>query len=219
MCRLALGNRSMRRLLNNSAGKTLLVVCGVVSSNCVRAPDAQLSGLAAQQRCQQTRAVVRSADELVAVQHCTTLASLRVAGGHALQLSALTQLREVGGDVHIGPTVDLGEVQLPALARIGGALRIAGNLQLGGVYLPALTTSVDVQVTDNPTLATIAVPQLRGASSCRLARNVALEVVLTPAFHARCELRNLPQLHTWSAPAVTQARAVVEMCPRLVETQ
>src|SRR3954466_6112625 len=88
--------------------------------------------------CPAERAVVARPADLARLASCATLGGLTVRSGAALDLSALRALTAITGDLVIGPTVAIEDVELPALQTVGGAIHVVGNGLLRRLALPRL---------------------------------------------------------------------------------
>jgi hypothetical protein len=129
--------------------------------------------------CPADRAVVvaRPAD-LARLASCATLRGLTVRSGAALDLSVLRALTAITGDLVIGPTVAVEDVDLPALRTVGGAIRVVGNGLLRRVRLPVLEQAGQIVIDGNPAVAAIALPRLRTVhGALRITDNAALELI------------------------------------------
>jgi hypothetical protein len=129
--------------------------------------------------CPTDRAVVvaRQAD-LARLASCATLPGLTVRSGAALDLSALRALTAITGDLGIGPTVAVEDVDLPALRTVGGAIRVVGNGVLRRLHLPVLEQAGAVVIDGNPVVTAIALPQLQAVhGALHITDNAALELI------------------------------------------
>ena len=121
---------------------------------------------------------VASRGDLVRLASCATLRGLTVRSGAALDVSALRALTTITGDLVIGPTVAVEDVELPALRTVGGAIRVVGNGLLRQLRLPRLERAGDVVIDGNPVVATIALPRLQSVhGALRITDNASLELV------------------------------------------
>jgi hypothetical protein len=108
---------------------------------------------------------------------CATVASLTIRTGAALDLAPLASLREITGDLTIGPTVGLDDLTLANLRAVGGALHIVGNGLAQGVFLRQLARAGHITIDGNPALTTIALPALAAATSLHITDNASLELL------------------------------------------
>lgn len=107
--------------------------------------------------------VLGGQDDVDAARGCLTIESLTIRTGAALDLSPLKRLHVVLGDVSVGPSVALEELQLPQLYSVG-TLTIAGNNDLHGVILPKLASARGIRIENNIALATVRLPALAKVS-------------------------------------------------------
>jgi hypothetical protein len=109
-------------------------------------------------RCDQR--VLSSQADVAAFATCPVAPALAIRTGAELDLSGLSGLREVEGDLVIGPSVGLATVELAGLERVGGTLRFVGNGSLGAVVLPRLTRAGAIEVQGNVELRMLRLPAL-----------------------------------------------------------
>jgi len=167
-------------------------------------------------------AVVAGQEDVAAAAGCSSLASLTIRTGMALDLSPLGRLHSVRGAIAIGPSVGLAEVSLPRLTT-AGSIRIVANGNLGGVFLPRLEHCDRIEIEGNGAQATLSLPVLRGPiARLSIADNPALELVDLSALTEVGELaieRN-PKLAMIEADALTRAASVrIERNAALSEDQ
>ncbi|HET9990939.1 MAG TPA: hypothetical protein VFQ65_20550, partial [Kofleriaceae bacterium] len=119
------------------------------------------------ERCQDGRIVVLdSQDAVLHFAGCKVAAGLVVRTGASIDLGPLRELEEITGDLVVGPTVGIEEVELNRVRKIGGAVRVSKNPSLRGLFLPRLENAGRIFVEDNGALTTIALPRIdtvRGA--------------------------------------------------------
>lgn len=120
--------------------------------------------------------ILRQAD-VEALRGCQVLHSLSVRSAAELDLEALSRLREIAGDLVVGPTITLNALSLPALQNIGGRLRLSGNGTLSSVVLAQLTRASTIELVSNPSLVALSVPRLANTTLAGMA-NGSLELVL-----------------------------------------
>ena len=108
---------------------------------------------------------------------CARVPGLTIRTGAPLDLSKLTALSVIDGDLVIGPTLAITTIALPALTEVTQTIRIAGNGELAGVFLPALRRVGALEVADDPGLLTFSAPALTEVvGPITLARLPSLEV-------------------------------------------
>ncbi len=128
--------------------------------------------------CPADRVVVARPADVARLARCATLRGLTVRSGAALDLSALRALTAITGDLVIGPTVAVEDVDLPALRTVGGAIRVVGNGLLQRLRLPSLERAGTVVIDGNAVVTTIALPRLRAVhGALRITDNAALELI------------------------------------------
>jgi hypothetical protein len=163
-----------------------MIASAVTAAACVWtgcAPAASAPAAPAAPACAATEAVViASQADVTRLASCTTLHSLTIRTGAALDLAKLRALTTLTGDLVIGPTVAVEDVTLGSLRAIDGAIRVAGNGLLQGVFLPKLERAGAITVDGNVALTTLSLPHvtaLRGA--LRVTDNASLELIDIPA--------------------------------------
>src|SRR4051794_34551646 len=77
--------------------------------------------------CPAGAALVASRGDLARLASCATLRGLTVRSGAELDVSELRALTAITGDLVIGPTVAIEDVQFAGLRSVSGAIRVAGN--------------------------------------------------------------------------------------------
>jgi hypothetical protein len=121
-------------------------------------------------------------EDITAVATCGRAAGVRSRTGAELDLSAWTALREISGDLEIGPTVAIDTVVLDGLVTVGGAIRVANNGSLRGLYFAGLESVGRLEIANNPVLETVSAPRLGSVESeLVIADNNALATVLVPS--------------------------------------
>jgi hypothetical protein len=177
--------------------------------------------------CPEREAMVASRGDLARLVSCATLRGLTVRSGAALDVSALGALTTITGDLVIGPTVAIEDVQLRGLRTVGGAIRVVGNGLLRGLYLPRLERAGAIAIDGNAALTTISLPQLavvRGA--LRITDDASLEAVELSALMSldqelvfagvpRLELVDVEQLAHVAAVRLDAPRLSPEIAERL----
>jgi hypothetical protein len=122
--------------------------------------------------------LVASRGDLERLASCGTLRGLTVRSAAALDVSELRALTAITGDLVIGPTVAVEDVELPALHTVGGAIRVVGNGLLRQLRLPRLERAGEVVIDGNPVVATIALSRLQTVhGALRITDNAALELL------------------------------------------
>jgi hypothetical protein len=150
---------------------------------------------------------------------CETAGRVAIRTGAPLDVSTM-RLREVSGDLVIGPSVGVDEIRLPELREIHGALRVVGNGDLHGLYLPALVRVARIEIAGNVALTTIALPKLAAVDGgIAITDNSDLEMIDTPALTTiggSLAIANDPNLALVEMPTLARAGSVrVEACPKL----
>lgn len=162
---------------------------------------------------------IASRGDLVRLASCATLRGLTVQSGAALDVSALRALTTITGDLVIGPTLAVEDVELPALRTVGGAIRVVGNGLLRQLRLPRLERAGDVVIDGNPVVATIALPRLQAVQGAlRVTDNAALELLDLAALATVDQALVLtadPSLSLVEAEQLQHAAAVSIDAPRL----
>jgi hypothetical protein len=106
------------------------------------------------------------------------LSGVAIRTGATITVAPLRELEAITGDLVIGPTVGVDEVQFDSLARVGGAIRVAGNGSLRGLFLPRLVEAGRIEVDGNVSLTTISAPSLaRVLGAVVVTDNHALELL------------------------------------------
>ena len=168
--------------------------------------------------CPTGHTIVASHADVARVAGCTTLHSLTIRSGAALDVSKL-RVQTVTGDLVIGPTVAVEEVTLRELRTVGGAIRVAGNGLLHGLYLPALEQAGAIEIEDNASVTTISMPRLEAVhGALHITGNASLELVDLSALSSIDQdlvLERDPVLALVEAPDLRHAAAVRLDLPRL----
>jgi hypothetical protein len=117
----------------------------------IRSNDAQ---------CPQDRTIaITTQDDVAHFAGCARARNVVIRTGAAVDLAPLAHLREIRGDLVIGPTVGIEEAGLNGLEHVGGAIRVTDNAALRGLYLPRLLDAGRVVIDRNPGLRTVALPR------------------------------------------------------------
>jgi len=114
--------------------------------------------------------VLAGQDDVAAAGGCLTIQSLVIRTGVPLDLTPLTKLHVVLGDLRVGPTVGLEDLRLPEL-HSAGAITIAGNGDLHRVFFPKLVSVQSVAIESNVALTTILMPALGRVSEALTIRS------------------------------------------------
>jgi hypothetical protein len=128
--------------------------------------------------------VLGGQDDVDAARGCLTIESLTIRTGAALDLAPLKKLHVVLGDLVVGPSVALEDLQLPQLYS-AGTITITGNGDLHGVILPKLASAGAIRIAGNVSLTTITMPALAKVSG---------DIAITG--HAELGIVNLAALET-----------------------
>jgi hypothetical protein len=163
--------------------------------------------------------VVAGRADIARAASCETAGRVAIRTGAPIDVSAM-HLREVAGDLVVGPTVGVDEVRLPELREIRGALHVAGNGDLRGLYLPSLARASRIEIAGNVALTTIALPRLAAVDDgVAITDNSDLEIVDAPVLvtiGGSLALARDPNLALVEMPTLARAGSVrVEDCPKL----
>ena len=104
--------------------------------------------------------VLASQGDVGAFVTCKAASSVAIRTGETIDVASLTKLDAIAGDLAIGPTVGVEEIDLTELREVGGTVRVHGNGSLRRLFLPRLERAGRIEVDDNATLGTIALPRL-----------------------------------------------------------
>jgi hypothetical protein len=163
--------------------------------------------------------LVASRGDLVRLASCATLRALTVRSGAALDVSQLHALTAIHGDLVIGPTVAVEDVELPELRTVGGTIRVVGNSLLRQLRLPRLERAGTVVIDGNAVVATIALPRLQSVhGALRITDNAALELIDLAALATvdqELVLAGDPSLSLIEAEQLQRTAAVSIDAPRL----
>jgi len=129
--------------------------------------------------CPQDRTVViGSQDDVKRHAACESLSSLTVRTGAPVDLTPMSTLVTISGDLDVGPTVGIEELKLSELREVGGTVRIASNTSLLGLFLPRLEKAGRIEIESNASLTTIVLRRLTTvAGAFVVAQNSLLEVM------------------------------------------
>lgn len=127
--------------------------------------------------------VIAAQDQVAALAPCTAIhGTLQIRSGAPLDLRPLAGLGAIDGDLRIGPTLGLGDLDgFGGLRAIGGTLRIAANAEATGAWFPVLASVGRLEIAGNPALAGFYAPALARIPALVVRDNGALELVALPA--------------------------------------
>jgi hypothetical protein len=127
-------------------------------------------------------------DDVAAIAACERVGAVTLRSAEKLDTTVL-RVREVAGDLTIGPSVGLEEATFPQLASIAGTLHVAANSNLHGIYLPNLARAGAIDIDGNAALATISLPRLAEVTGAlSVTANPSLELLdLSALAHAASE--------------------------------
>lgn len=169
--------------------------------------------------CPADRVVVARPADLARLASCATLRGLTVRTGAALDLSALRALTAITGDLVIGPTVAVEDVELPALRTVGGTIWVVGNGLLRQLRLPRLERAGGIVIDGNAVVTAIALPRLQTVhGALHITDNAALELIDLAALASvdqELVLVGDPGLSLIEAEQLRHAAAVFIDAPRL----
>lgn len=170
--------RPRRRGSTRPAAGLAALAAGLAACGAPAAPGAA--------RCAGTF-VIGAQAALDAIARCPRIdGSVAIRSAAPLRLGVLDGVREVSGDLVIGPTLAVDELALRGLRRVGGALRLVSNGVATGAFLPELEAAADVEIGGNLSLATVSAPRLAEvAGGFTVVDNPSLEVLLAPRLRAR----------------------------------
>ena len=121
------------------------------------------------------RLVLASPDEVRRALGCQTASAVIVRTGATLDLALLGRLESIDGDLVIGPTVGVDEVQLVALRSVGGGVSVTDNAALELFDAGALVTIGKELVVDGaPSLTLLELGALVKDAGIRIERAPAL---------------------------------------------
>ncbi|HSD90855.1 MAG TPA: hypothetical protein VLB44_25195 [Kofleriaceae bacterium] len=157
--------------------------------------------------CQEGRTVDLSLPEDVKkFAGCERAAGIRIRTGAEIDVTPLSDLEEITGDLSIGPTVGVDTVAFNGLIRVGGTIRVADNGSLRGLFLPRLEKVGRIEVDNNAVLSTISLPRLATVEgSLVITDNTSLEMLTTTMLtdigqelvisgHPKLELLEMPRI-------------------------
>ena len=122
--------------------------------------------------------VLHGSDDVARAAACRTAAAVTVRTGAMLDLGQLAALESIDGDLVIGPTVGLDEIQLAGLRTVGGTIHVGSNGSLRGLFLPQLERAGRIEIDGNVTLTTISLPRLGAVTGAIvITDNAAVELI------------------------------------------
>jgi hypothetical protein len=158
-------------------------------------------------KCPEGRTVELSLPEDVTrLTGCEKVAGIIIRTGATIDVTPLSELEEITGDLTVGPTVGVDTIAFNGLLRVGGTIRVANNGSLRGLYLPRLEHAGRIEVDNNAVLSTISLPRLADVSnSLVITDNNSLELVtatllvtigqeLVISGHPKLELLEMPRI-------------------------
>jgi hypothetical protein len=123
------------------------------------------------------RLVLASPEEVRGAAGCRTASAVIVRTGATLDFAQLGRLESIEGDLVIGPTVGVDEVQFVALRSVGGTIHVSSNGAVRGVYLPKLERAGRIEIEGNVALTTVSLPRLAAvAGGVSVTDNAVLEL-------------------------------------------
>jgi hypothetical protein len=149
-------------------------------------------------RCPMDRTIVLASQSDVArFAGCKQASGVAIRTGATIDTEPLRELEDITGDLVIGPTVGVEQIQLNDLQRVGGAIRVASNGSLRSLFLPRLEAAGRIDVESNVSLTAISMPRLTTvAGAVVIVNNLDLELVAASALVSARELviGNQPKL-------------------------
>jgi hypothetical protein len=151
---------------------------------------------------------------------CERAAGIRIRTGAEIDVTPLSELEEITGDLSIGPTVGVDTVAFNGLVRVGGTIRVVDNGSLRGLFLPRLEKVGRIEIDNNAVLSTISLPRLATVDgSLVIADNNALEMVTTTMLTEigqELVITNHPKLNLLEMPRIAHMQTIrLESNPKL----
>jgi hypothetical protein len=171
--------------------------------------------------CQEGRTVELSLPEDVKkFAGCEKATGITIRTGATIDVTPLSDLEEVTGDISIGPTVGVESVAFNGLLRVGGTIRVANNGSLRGLYLPRLEHAGRIEVDNNAVLSTISLPRLQKVDgSIVITDNNALELITTTRLTdvgQELVVAGHPKLNLFEIPLIQHLQTIrLERVPKL----
>ena len=171
--------------------------------------------------CQEGRTVELSLPEDVKkFAGCEKASGIQIRTGATIDVSPLTDLEEITGDLSIGPTVGLDTIAFNGLLRVGGTIRVANNPSLRGLYFPRLEHAGRIEVDNNAVMSTISMPRLaRIDNSMVITDNNALELITTTLLvdiGGELVVAGHPKLNLFEIPRISHMQTIrIERDPAL----
>ena len=159
-------------------------------------------------------------EDVVRITGCEKVGGVMIRTGATIDVSPLSDLEEIVGDLTVGPTVGVDTIAFNGLLRVGGTIRVANNGSLRGLYLPRLEHAGRIEVDNNAVLSTISVPRLADVSnSLVITDNNALELVtatLLTTIGQELVISGHPKLELLEMPRITRMETIrLEGNPKL----
>ena len=171
--------------------------------------------------CQEGRTVELSLPEDVKkFAGCEKATGIVIRTGATIDVTPLSELEEVTGDISIGPTVGVESIAFNGLLRVGGTIRVANNGSMRGLYLPRLEHAGRIEVDNNAVLSTISMPRLQKVDgSLVITDNNALELITTTRLTdvgQEVVVTGQPKLNLFEIPLIQHMQTIrLERVPKL----
>lgn len=151
---------------------------------------------------------------------CKTASGIRIRTGATIDVTALSDLEEISGDLVIGPTVGVDSIAFNGLLEVRGTIRVANNGSLRGLFLPRLERAGRIEVDNNAVLSTISMPRLATVKGAMvITDNNALELVtatLLTSLGQELVIAGHPNLNLLEMPRVSHMATIrLEANPKL----
>ena len=151
---------------------------------------------------------------------CERATGIRIRTGAEIDVTPLSELEEITGDLSIGPTVGIDTIAFNGLMRVGGTIRVEDNGSLRGLFLPRLEKVGRIEVDNNAVLSTISLPRLATVDgSLVITDNNALEMVTTTMLTdigQELVIAGHPRLNLLEMPRIAHMQAIrLESNPKL----
>ena len=146
---------------------------------------------------------------LAALDSLRSVSLIEVSGNTALTDLGLTGLEKVDVRVILTSNAVLPSATLPALASVGDFMRFDSNGALATIDAPTLVTAGSLQVTNDPTVATVTAPRLAfataGVDFANLPALTHLDLTAMSTIGAELHVITTPQLHDLTGLASLQS--------------
>ncbi len=151
---------------------------------------------------------------------CRSVSGIVIRTGATVDVTPLSDLEEITGDLVVGPTVGIDSVAFNGLLRVGGTIRVANNGSLRGLFLPRLEAAGRIEVDNNAVMSTISMPRLASVKGAFvITDNNALELVtatLLSTVGQELVIAGQPQLNLLEMPRIAHMAAIrLEANPKL----